>query len=372
MATGKDQKPKIGGTKMINLEISAEIKGIKYKPFLCKELKTFDFTNIDVALNEEPSFKLRIDDKNEIAVSWWVSPKRTRSYPYARVYDTLAFPCKRVTIIPVMKDEGADGDRDFLQWDTVSLMSLLGIYVIISYYFDASKNPKFKNKITNQKFDINHIKSEITGLVFYQSDALHWNLSQLDKVGEIAKLALKHYKLISQKCGVKMHSPKPVEKRINRIRESKEKFMEESRKLAEKAQKRERVTKQPKENLSGIKAALTIKNYLGGVYHFTCDEVEIHDNELYLIEGKHSREKKLPSLDDIKDGLLRMVVFTNLENVRIGEKEYRPVSILKLTTAKDFDLKRLENSEIRELIQKLKKEARENRFRLLINNTFID
>ena len=68
---------------------------------------------------------------NEFAVSWWVSPKRTRSYPYARVYDTLGFSGKKATIIPIIKDEGKDGDRDFLQWDTISLMSLLGVYVIV-------------------------------------------------------------------------------------------------------------------------------------------------------------------------------------------------------------------------------------------------
>ena len=41
-------------------------------------------------------FILTINDKNEIAVSWWVSPKRTRSYPYARVYDTLGFAGKKL------------------------------------------------------------------------------------------------------------------------------------------------------------------------------------------------------------------------------------------------------------------------------------
>lgn len=77
---------------------------------------------------------LKLMKKNKIAISRWVSPKRTRSYPYARVYDTLNFVGKRITIIPVIKDEGKDGDRDFLQWDTISLMSLLGIYVSIAYY----------------------------------------------------------------------------------------------------------------------------------------------------------------------------------------------------------------------------------------------
>ena len=90
-------------------------------------------------------------------------------------YDTLGFSGKKVTLIPVMKDEGKQGDRDFLQWDTVALMSLLGVHVIISYYADAekTKNPKYTDKITNQRFDLNHIRSEIDRLHSYQSDALH-------------------------------------------------------------------------------------------------------------------------------------------------------------------------------------------------------
>jgi hypothetical protein len=295
MVARKGKKAKVGSAKMMKVDVFAEVKGIKYKPFLCRRLNSFDFDDIDEALQKEASFILRINE-SEISVSWWVSPKRTRSYPYARVYDTLGFAGKKVTIIPIMKDEGKDGDRDFLQWDTVSLMSLLGVHVILSYYADASKNPRFKNKITNQIFDINHIKSEINKLLYYQSDALHWNLSQLDNVGEIGKAALRHYINISRKLGVEMHSWKVAEKRIMQILESKETFIKLSRQLAEKAQKRERVTTQPKEHLTGIKATLTIKNYLGGFYYFTCDEVEIHGNELYLIEGKHSKEKSsLPS-----------------------------------------------------------------------------
>jgi len=366
MATRKGQKTTVGGAKMMRVDIFAEVKGINYKPFLCKKLNTFSFDDINEALEKQASFILRID-RNEIAVSWWVSPKRTRSYPYARVYDTLGFTGRRVTIIPIIKDEGKDGDRDFLQWDTISLMSLLGIYTIISYYADASRNPSFKNKITNQRFDINHVKSEISKLLYYQSDALHWNLSQLDNVGEISTIALKHYKNISSKLGVEMHSWESADRRIKQILKSKETFMKLSRQLAEKAQKRERVTKQPKEHLTGIKATLTIKNYLGGFYYLTCDEVEIHGNDLYLIEGKHSKERGLPSIEDIKDGLLRMILFTNLENVQIEGKNYNPVPILKLTTAKDFYATRSENLE---LINLLKTEAKTNRFRLLINDKF--
>lgn len=368
MVTRKGQKAKVGNVKMMKVDLFAEVKGIRYKPFLCRKLDIFSFDDIDEALQKEASFILRVDG-SEIAVSWWVSPKRTRSYPYARVYDTLGFAGKKVTIIPIMKDEGKDGDRDFLQWDTVSLMSLLGVHVIISYYTDALKSPSFKNKITNQRFDIGHVKGEINKLLYYQSDALHWNLSQLDNVGEISKVALQHYRNISRRLGVEMHSWESAEKRIMQILKGKETFMKLSRQLAEKAQKRERVTTQPKEHLTGVKATLTVKNYLGGFYYFTCDEVEIHGNDLYLIEGKHSKEKELPSLGDIKDGLLRMILFTNLENVQIEGKNYNPIPILKLTTAKDFNTSHLENLEIIDL---LKNEAKTNRFRLLINDRFVN
>lgn len=81
-------------------------------------------------------------------------PKRSRSYPYARVYDSLQ-KSKRITVIPIVKDEGIGGDRDFIQWDTTSLMSLLEVYVIFGYYNRAIINPRRPNKITGQQFDNN-------------------------------------------------------------------------------------------------------------------------------------------------------------------------------------------------------------------------
>ena len=140
------------------MEIFAEIKGIKYTPLLCRELETYSITSLGKAIEEKSSFIIEINEKDRVAVSWWVSPKRTRSYPYARVYDTLGFSGKKITIIPIIKDEGKDGDRDFLQWDTISLMSLLGIYVIVSYYVEAEKSGKYDNKITKQRFDIEQLK----------------------------------------------------------------------------------------------------------------------------------------------------------------------------------------------------------------------
>jgi len=353
------------------MEISAKITGLEYTPFLCKELEHFDFDILDMSLlRRNATFILRVDGENEVAFSWWVSPKRTRSYPYARVYDSLGFSGRKVTVIPVMKDEGKKGDRDFLQWDTISLMSLLGVYVIISYYRDASVSSRYKNKITNQKFDFEHVKAEIKRLLTYQSDALHWNLSQVDRVAEIGRKALESYGEISRKLGVKMHSWKSAEQRIKKLQEGKKAFMKLSRKLAERAQRRESVTRQPKEHLTGIKATITIENYLGGHYYLTCDEVETHGKKVYLIEGKHTSEANIPSTSDIKDGLLKMILFTNLEDVSIGGVKYRHVPILKLTTEKGFRIESLNKKE-RETLTKLRKEAETNGFKVLANGKFL-
>ena len=345
------------------MDILAKIKGIKYSPLLCRELEVFHYKELRKAISSCGSFILKINEENKIAISWWVSAKRTRSYPYARVYDTLGFSGKKITIIPVVKDEGKEGDRDFLQWDTVSLMSLLGIYVIIAYYDEAERSKRYRHKITSQCFNIGYIQEQIQNILSYQSDALHWNLAHIDRVGQIGQKAIESYSKISKKLKVEMHSRQTAEKRIVELLKGKNEFMKLSRELAEKAQKRERLTIQPKENLSGTKAIITIQNYLGGYYYFTSDEAEIKANNIFLIEAKHSKAKQLPSLEDIKDGLIKMILFTNLEDVKINGKNYNAKAALKLTTKK-FNAQKLTLSQ-KKVIARLQKEAITNNFKLI-------
>lgn len=347
------------------MDLLTKIKGIKYKPFLCRDLEIFDSKNLEKTLSSYASFILKISKKNQVAISWWVSAKRTRSYPYARVYDTLGFSGKKITIIPVVKDEGKEGDRDFLQWDTVSLMSLLGVYVIVAYYSDAERSKKYRHKITNQRFDTKYIKQKISEILSYQSDALHWNLAHIDNIGQIGQKALEVYGKISKRLKVEMHSWQTAEKRITELLKGKDEFMKLSRMLAEKAQRRERLTIQPKENLSGTKAIITIRNYLGGYYYLTSDETEIRKNNVVLIEGKHSKTNSLPSLEDIKDGLLKMILFTNLEDVKIDGKNYKPLAVLKLTVKGKFN-KSLLNPSQKRILKLLYQESKLNNFKLKI------
>lgn len=353
------------------MPITAKIKEMKYTSLLCRELNTYDFNQLGSALSKDATFILKIDDKNSFALSWWRSAKRTRSYPYSRVYDSLAFVGKKITIIPIFKDEGKDGDRDFLQWDTISMMSLLDVHVIIGYYNDASQSSRYEKKVTDQIFDVNYIRNQIKDLLSYKSSALHWNVSQADKVWEIGKKALESYGIISKKLGVEMHSQKSAEKRIVELKEGKEHFMKFSRVLAELAQKRESVTVQPKEKLDGKKGIITITNYLGGNYYLTVDEVELHGKEVYLIDAKHTKDGNLPSFLDIKDALLKMMLFTNLENVQVDGKDYTPVPIVKLTIGGTFDISQLNESQ-KKTLELLKKEAKLNGFKISVNLNFLD
>jgi hypothetical protein len=151
-----------------------------------------------------------------------------------------------------------------------------------------------------------------------------------------------------------------------------------SRQKAIEAQKREVVTIQPKENLStSSKAKITIKNYLGGLYYFTVDEITIKNKTLELIESKYSKNSTLPSKEDIKDGLLKMILYSNLENVKINGVSIRSKAVLKLTAnnfqgqissenkkEKMFNILNTNSFSVKQIgfIEKLFKEAKENNF----------
>ena len=141
------------------MNIFAKIENVEYEPLLCRELPVVSLKDFEMGeAFTNANFVVDIKE-GKIAISHWVSAKRTRSYPFARVYDTMNYKT-RITIIPLVKDEGKDGDRDYLQWDTVSLMSLLGVYVIIAYYDKANKSKDYDNKITDQEFDYKYVKKK--------------------------------------------------------------------------------------------------------------------------------------------------------------------------------------------------------------------
>ena len=314
------------------LQFNGFIPEINYKPTLVKDLDVFDESVLSTGLLAQKASVILRFKGNEYGFSQWVSPKRTRSYPYSRVYDTLGIKT-RITIIPFVKDEGFDGDRDFIQWDTVSLMSLLNVFVIVAYYKSAEKNIRYKNKITNQVYDYEYIESQLVEFTNFQSSALHWNLRQMDNLLSVAEESKKAYYSISKNLGIRMHSAQGIDNRIQVVRNSVNEFRDLSRELAEQAQNRETQTIQPKESVIEDKAQITIKNFLGGFYFFTVDEYKIIDDTIFLIEKKHSGQKPVPSANDVKDSFIKMALFTNITDLKHENKILNHKSVVGLTSS---------------------------------------
>jgi hypothetical protein len=315
-------------------DITAKIEDIKYEASLPKKLKECSMDGVNI--NTAPTAFMLRDGSFSFAISKWVSPKRTRSYPYERVYNTLN-ASKRITVIPIIKDEGVDGDRDFLQWDTISLMSLLDVYVIFAYYHQVERNRKTtKQKITAFKFDNEYVISKIKEIETYHSSALHWNTNELkNNLQTIVGKARESYLHIERETGVTLHDIRGIDEFIDRLKGDISTFRKFSRERAEEAQRREVETIQPKEKLSTLsKAKIIIHNYLGGEYFFTTDEIDFDANCIYLIEGKHSNKGLLPSESDIKDGLLKMMLYANLSDVKIDGINKNSRGVLKLTSTR--------------------------------------
>ena len=56
----------------------------------------------------------------------------------------------------------------------------------------------------------------------------------------------------------------------------------------------------------------------------------VEDEKVLLIEKKHTTAE-FPSLSDIKNGLVRMMLFKNLSKVQIDREDYEAVPILGIT-----------------------------------------
>ena len=316
------------------LHFTGFIRGVKYKACLTENLTKVSFVDFDPN-NSSASGMIQADDM-EIAYSKWVSPKRTRSYPFSRIYNTYN-SAKILTIIPVIKDEGKDGDLDKLQYSTISWMNLLNTYIVLGYYEDAEKSQKkkqsSKDKLTNQKFNGEFIKSQIQEIIEYKQSALHWNKNLFEeRFVNIFRQALDAYTIILDRTSVKIHSHVGMERYLQAIIGDFEEFKNLSLKGSKGASKREAATFHQLEYLiDGMKATFCIENYLGGTYYLTPDEI-YHVEEGYIIqESKNSTTKALPDLSDIQDGLFKLILYSNIDSLQLNGHQVNFSVRLKLT-----------------------------------------
>jgi len=294
------------------------------------EIDTFD-------INAAKGYGIVKVGGNPLGYSKWVSPKRTRSYPYARVYNTYHLS-KRVTIIPVIKDEGIRGDNDRINVITLSLMNLLNVFVILVWYEDAKKHLTRDGKVTSQLMPVDYVREKLKAINNYQQTALHWNISHFESnFVDVYRRAVASYSGIATKTGIMMHSEHDhfavldqfmVEGKFNT-----ESFRELSLTRSKGAAQRETVVQHLQEFLQdGDKAYFNLTNYLGGEYHLTADEIYTDGDKLVIQESKNTNKAKLPSLNDIKDGLLKLILYSNIDELMVNGTKVDFIARLKLTS----------------------------------------
>jgi hypothetical protein len=360
------------------------------------KLNEYKLTNFDIN-NASASGIVEINSKNKIAYSKWVTPKRTRSYPFARIYDTYNFGGKRITIIPIIKDEGIGASKnksnnDRINFITLSWMNLTNVFVILAWYSDAEKKNKYR--ITNQKFEKNYITKKIKEISEYQLDAHHWNNEHFRKdFRDVYEKAVSAYEKISKNLSVKLHSSSGHKSFLKKIIEksnpkliSLSSFASETLAKSRLAAAREVIVKHKNEYLSlnSEKLLFEIKNNLGGSYFLTADEIIIDEDKKQLIiqEAKNATAGKLPKSADIKDGLFKILLFSQIKTIYLDDIKYKYKVGLKLTGNLSSSLQLPTNKENIDIfiqkekfsgsdkasIEMLNEEARENNYEIEITN----
>ncbi|MFZ2187323.1 MAG: hypothetical protein WAV46_01715 [Candidatus Moraniibacteriota bacterium] len=328
--------------------IKAKIENLKYRAGNSMRengLTEYKLGNFDV--NEaSASGIVEINGKNKIAYSKWVTPKRTRSYPFARIYDTYSFGGKRITIIPIIKDEGVGASKnksnnDRINFITLSWMNLTNIFVILAWYSEAERKSEYR--ITNQRFDNDYIKTKIKEISEYQFDAHHWNNNHFIKdFRAVYEKAVSSYEHIAKKLSVKLHPSSRhkafLEKIIDKSNPkiiSLNGFALETLAKSRLAAAREVIVKHKNEYLSldSEKLLFEIINNLGGSYFLTADEIIIDGDKknLTIQEAKNATTGKLPKSADIKDGLFKILLFSQIKTIHLDGIKYDYTVTLKLT-----------------------------------------
>lgn len=113
------------------LKLRGIIRNVNYDPQVrAQPLEQVTFDEFDI--NSAPkSGILEFSDDTSFGYSMWNTPKLSRTYPSARIYKTYHLQSKRITVIPVIKDEGNDTpNNDRISSMILARMNLMDVYII--------------------------------------------------------------------------------------------------------------------------------------------------------------------------------------------------------------------------------------------------
>ena len=239
-----------------------------------------------------------------------------------------------------IKDEGLgerknDSNNDRINHMTFSMMSLANIYVVLGWYDNFDKKTNFR--ITNQIMEANYINKKIDEIFNYKASALEWNNYHFknDFVMTLETAASRYEKLSIDKK-VAMHPIDGHHKFLKQFQIDKKidmkKFADNTIPKSYQAALRETKTIHKLEKLNNDKKAVfSIKDLNNGKYYLTCDEIEISEGEVTIIEAKNTSQNLIPSSGDIEDGIFKLLLFKNLSELKLNNIPIQSKVQLNLT-----------------------------------------
>ena len=185
-------------------------------------------------------FRSTLGNEQTVAISVWTTPKRTKTYPLSRVYNTLSHDGIRITIIPALTDYGENGERGKIQPNTTYWMTALGVYVILGVFVEAeagevgalaaNANPGAVNregspKFVRQKFDLEPIQEQIETILRDNPDVDTWNQGQVESIPGLLLQGIENYERLSNELYVPINSFDRLRNQVEVWSDDEERFL---------------------------------------------------------------------------------------------------------------------------------------------------
>lgn len=314
--------------------IEGKIKKNSYQFKIRPKLSAINF--LDAMQRNRKVFKSKFLENETVAISVWTTPKRTKTYPFARVYDTLSYDGIKITIIPAMVDYGKHGERGKIQPSTVDWMTSIGVYLILGTYVHAEKGKKGKMAANagsktqssegkpkfaqGQKFDTDYLQKQIETIIMTKPDVKEWNEKQLEMIPEFLEKGIEIYKKLGAKLNVPLGNFAKMEYDVRRWTKDSKQFLKDCEEASKGAQNRETVSDHMLEDVPGNKGKINIDFGESRKLYLTSDSMVLEKGTVTLLEGKNTSSGKYPVMGDVKDALIKLMIFRSSDFEFEGEE----------------------------------------------------
>ena len=361
--------------------IEGKIGNQSYQFKMDSDLQPMDF--VEAMQRSKKVFKSKFLNKETVAISVWTTPKRTKTYPLARVYTTLSYGGTKITIIPVLTDYGKHGERGKIQPSTVDWMTSVGVFLILGVYVDVekgkkgklAKNANAKTKSSEgkpkfakgQRFDIKYLQKQIEEIIENKPDIKKWNESQRIKIPNLLEKAINNYKRFSEELDVPLSDFSRLEKKVEIWKNDFEQFLADQEDLSKGAQDSETHADHKLEDVPGKKGKINIDFGESRKLYITSDNMKLDKDKCLVtfLEGKNASKGKFPGREDIKEALFKLMIFKN-SDFHLEGKKFEKKLVCYLTGQHDNV-----EEEFRVKFQSLIDECNANNIELKLNDKII-